>query len=278
MSSKKMRLKNRLNGKRLTEEQETGFKIRPVSLLNRPRSWAIYGKSGSGKTTFSATFPKPILLLDIRDQGTDSIADHENIDMVEIDSWDAFEEAYYFLKENPRKYKTIVIDTITQLQQICLEHVMRGKKKDGARLGDWGTLAKRDWGEASGMMKDWIVNFRNLPAEVVFLAQERVTSTGEEEENPDNMITPEVGAHVMASVRVALNAAVSVIGNTFIRLKRSKKEVKGKQVTKEEAQYCLRIGPNPIYDTKLRKPKSVPPPAFIENPEYKDLIEIIKGE
>jgi hypothetical protein len=215
----------------------------------------------------------------VRDQGTDSIADHDDIDLKEVEGWEDFEETYYFLKENPKRYKTIVIDTITQLQQMCLEYVMRDKKKEGSRLGDWGTLTKRDWGEASGLMKDWIVNYRNLPLEVVFLAQERVTTVDEDEsENPDNMITPEVGPHVMASVRVALNAAVSVIGNTFIRLRRYKKEIKGKKISKEETRYCLRIGPSPVYDTKIRKPKSVPPPAFIEDPSYRDVIEIIKGK
>jgi hypothetical protein len=188
------------------------------------------------------------------------------------------DEIYYFLKENPKRYKTVVVDTVTQAQQMCMEYVMRDKKKDAGRVGDWGSMSRRDWGEVSGLMKDWIVNYRNLPLEVVFLAQERVTTVDEDDDNPDNMLTPEVGPHVIASVRVALNAAVSVIGNSFIRLRKFKKEIKGKKIAKEETRYCLRIGPNPIYDTKIRKPKSVPPPAFIEDPTYKDVIDIIKGE
>jgi AAA domain-containing protein len=274
-----MRLKRRTNGKN-KEKESNDLGIKPVSLLGRPLSWAIYGKSGTGKTTFSSTCLKPILILDVRDQGTDSIADHEDIDMKEIETWDDFEEIYYFLKENPKRYKTVVIDTITQLQQMCLEHVMKDKKKDSARLGDWGTLTKRDWGEASGMMKDWIVNYRNLPLEVVFLAQERVTTVDEDEaaENPDNMITPEVGPHVMASVKVALNAAVSIVANTFVGIRRYKKEINGKKISKEETRYGLRLGANPIYDTKIRKPKSVEVPSVIWNPTRKDVIDIIKGE
>lgn len=265
--------KNRVNG------QATELGIKPISVLNRPRSWAIYGRSGSGKTTFAASFPKPILLIDIRDQGTDSIADHEDIDVVEIESWEQLEEVYYYLRDNPKKYKTVVVDTITQLQQLCLEDAIGAKTKDKSRVGDWGSMTRRDWGTVSGLMKDWIVNLRNLPLEVVFLAQEKVTTVDDDaDDNPDNMITPEVGAHVMPSVRVVLNANVSVIGNTFIRLRRFKKEVKGKKISKEETRYCLRIGPNPVYDTKIRKPKSVPPPAFIEDPTFKDVVDIIKGE
>jgi phage nucleotide-binding protein len=274
-----MKLKKPLKKRPETDEDDGDIHPRPISLLNRPRSWAIYGKSGSGKTTFAATFPKPILLLDVRDQGTDSIADHDDIDMVEIDSWERFEEAYYYLKANPKKYKTVVMDTITQLQQVCLEYVISDKKKDTTRVGDWGSMTKRDWGTASGLMKDWIINLRNLPMEVVFLAQERISATDEDEvDDSDNAISPEVGPHVMKSVAIALNAAVSVIANTFVRLRRFKKDIKGKKVSKEEIQYCLRVGPGPYYLTKLRKPKDVPPPAFIEDASYSDVIDVIKGK
>lgn len=278
MPSAKMKLKKPAKKQPETEEDDVLAAAKPVSLLDKPRSWAIYGKSGTGKTTFAGSFPKPILLLDVRDQGTDSIADVKGVDVLEVTDWEHFEEIYYGLLKD-KKYKTVIIDTITQLQQVCLEHVLAGKKKDAGRIGDWGTMTKREWGEASSLMKDWIVNFRDLPKEIVFLAQERISNTDEDEaDNPDNMITPEVGPHVMKSVAVALNAAVSIIGNSFIKLRRFKKTVAGKKVEKEEVRYCLRIGPNPYYHTKIRKPKGVVPPAFVEDATYQDVIDIIKGE
>lgn len=236
------------------------------------RSFAIYGRSGSGKTTFSATFPKPILLLDVKDKGTDSIAEHEDIDVKEIMSLEDVEDVYYFLKDNDY-YKTVVFDTITQLQQVLMDGI--GKKNK--RPGDWGSLTRQEFGEVSGLMKDWIINFRDLPMEVVFLAQERVTAQ-EEVENPDQMITPEIGPHTMPSVAIALNAAVSVIGNTFVRMRRYNKKIDGKDIEKEEAQYCLRVGPSPVYITKLRKPKSVEAPNWITDPTYDDIINAMKGD
>ena len=139
-------------------------------------------------------------------------------------------------------------------------------------------MTKRDWGEASGMMKDWVVNFRDLPMEVVFIAQEKASSGEGDEDNPDNMLTPEVGPAIMKSVALALNAAVSVIGNTFIGVRHRTIKVKGKPKEVEEIKYCLRIGPNPIYITKIRKPRHIEAPAVIENPEYRDVLEVIKGE
>jgi len=278
MSSARMKLKKMKKSRETDEDSDIEGDIHSVTLANKPRSWAIYGRSGTGQTTFAGTFPKPILILDVKDQGTDSVAGVKGIDSIDIRDWEHFEEVYYFLRKDKR-YKTVVIDTVTMLQQMCLEYILADKKRDGARVGDWGTMSKREWGEASGMMKDWIVNFRGLNKEVVFLAQERVSKTDEDEtDDDDNMITPEVGPHVMKSVAITLNAAVSIIGNTFRKLRRFNKEVKGKKVKKEEVRYCLRIGPNPYYDTKIRKPKGVVPPAYVEDPTYDDIIEIIKGE
>jgi hypothetical protein len=39
----------------------------------------------------------------------------------------------------------------------------------------------------------------------------------------------------------------------------------------------MRIGPNPVYTTKVRKPKAITLPDTIENPTYKDVIDIIEG-
>ena len=270
-------MKNRQQPKtQRSEEDELG--IRPVGSVVRPRSWAVYGRSGSGKTTFASTFPRPILMLDIRDQGNDSISDQRDIDEKEIETFDDIEDVYYFLKKNPKRYKTVVFDTVTQLQQMLLEEMSSGKRRKNGNAGDWGTMTKRDWGDVAAKMKEWIMNFRNLPMEVVFLAQERV-STIEEEEVSDNQLMPEVGPQVMPSVAGTLNAAVSVIGNTFVGIRTTKKSMtNGKKVSKREARYRLRVGPNPVYTTKLRKPKKIEPPAWIDNPTYADVIAINKGE
>lgn len=274
-TTKKKTTKNKPVSRQVAKRKDdfADLDIIPVGKIDRPRSWALYGRSGSGKTTLAASFPKPILVLDIRDQGTDSIADHKDIDVKEVEALEDIEDIFYALKANPGKYKTVVIDTVTQLQQMLMEEI---KPKKGTRAGDWGSISRREFGDVSAQMKEWILNFRNLGIEVVFIAQERTSH--EDEDNSDNMLIPEVGPSVMPSVAILLNASVSIIGNTFIRIKKTRKEVRGKKIDRESAQYCLRIGPNPVYTTKLRKPKSVEPPAFIENPTYEDIMDIILGE
>lgn len=254
--------------------------IKPVAEVERTASYAIYGRAGSGKTTLASTFPKPLLLLDIRDKGTDSIADVKGVSVLEIESLDDIEDIYYYLRDNPKKYKTLVFDTVTEMQKIVMKSVVTSKSKkkvDESRIGDWGSMARRDWGDVAGIMNKWIADFRDLPMEVVFLAQERVKNVDDEEEGEDNQLTPEVGPAVMPSIATTLNAAVNVIGNAFIRMN-YKNVVKGNKKTKVATpQYCLRVGPNPIYTTKLRKPRSAEAPPFLVDASYEDIKDLVKG-
>lgn len=256
-------------------------RIKPVAEIERSSSYAFYGRAGSGKTTIAATFPKPMLLLDIRDKGTDSIADVKGVDVLEIEDLEDIEDVYYDVLKGGSKYKTVVFDTVTEMQKLVMRSVVMSKSKhkknvDESRIGDWGSMAKRDWGDVAGIMNKWIADFRDLDMEVVFLAQERVKNV-DDEEGEDNQLTPEVGAAVMPSIAITLNAAVNVIGNTFIRMKRTS-VVKGtKKTYKEEPVYCLRVGPNPIYTTKLRKPRSAEAPPYIEDATYKDIRDLVKG-
>lgn len=265
--------------KRRVEEPPPTFTIQPVASIDQARSFLFYGRAGTGKTTVSATFPGPRLLLDVNDRGTDSISDTDT-DVISVTEWLQFDEIYWDIKDNPSryaKYKTIIIDTVSQAQGLAIEHILKKKKKSTKHAGDWGIMSRQEWGEVTQVMKSWIVEFRDLPFIVVFLAQDRVSREGDEDEELEDVM-PEIGPSLTPSVAKNLCAAVYVIGNTFIRRKTEVKEVKGKKVEREIMQYCLRIGPHPICLTKVRKPRSVTVPAVIANPMYEDILSIIKGE
>jgi hypothetical protein len=257
----------------------------PVSEVSYHGSAALYGRSGTGKTTLSSTWPKPILFLNIKDNGTDSISDVEDIDVKHINTTEELHEVILWLHKQAQRgkliYKTVVLDTMTQLQGIMINELgeeLGIKKKTGKAPGDFGSLRKQDWGKISGDLKAVIMDIRNLPVESVFIAQERIFNMGDEEDDGVNMLMPEVGNRLMPSVNSDLCASVSIIGNTFIRLKVTKDRVKGSIVRTVEKQYCLRIGPNEVYTTKLRKPKGITVPDYIIDPNYTELKAIMKGK
>lgn len=264
-----------------TKQRDTKPGFRSISEVERNKSFAFYGRAGSGKTTLLSTFPKPILLVDINDEGTDSVSDLDDDDLKvwDIEEFDDIEDVYWYLKENPKEFKTVGLDTVTMLQTKCIEEVVGTKlEKSNKVAGDWGTMTKQDWGKVASRMKIWITRFRNLPMNVVFLAQERTFNVSEDEDDI-GMLDPEVGPALSPSVKSHLNAAVTMIANTYIRVRYpKKKDEKGKVTTTKKIDYCLGVGPSDIFARKVRKPKKIELPDLVVDPEYDDLIAIIKGE
>lgn len=248
-----------------------------------PQSTALYGRSGSGKTTLSATWPTPILYLDVQDRGARSISDVKGIKKRRIKTFADFEETYWWLKENPTEYVTVVIDTVTQLQRIVVEEHHKGKRKRGGPdkgAGDWGSMTKGDWGAVAALMKEWIINYRDLVdegMEVVFIAQDRTFNFDDDDDaDPEDGLAPEVGPALSPAVAKLLNASVDIIGNTFIR----ERTIKGKpgKPSRKEIEYCLRVGPNSVYVTKVRKPKSIEAPSVLVDPDYDSIMAIVEGD
>lgn len=260
---------------------------KPVDIIHYHGSTAVYGRSGTGKTTMSASWPKPILYFNIKDNGTDSIREHgDDIDVKNIETIDDWEDAILWLYAEKGKlpYKSIVVDTMTQLQQlyvnVAMEELLRKNKKKldpGKRAGDFGTLRQQDWGFVSGMMKKAIEDIRGLPVESVFIAQEKAINNSDDEEDFRDVMQPEVGPRLIKSVAADLNAAVSIIACTFIRAKEIKEEKRGRRI-RIKKQYCARVGPNEVYVTKIRKPKGVEAPDFVVDPTHAKLMAIVEGK
>lgn len=241
-------------------------KIQDVGDLDSYVSMVSYGRSGTGKTTFASTWPKPALLLDIKDEGTDSIKDVEGIKVLTIDNWDDIEKAYWLLRSGNHDFKSVHIDTITQLQDKCKEKVT-----GGARM-----VTQNQWGEISGLMDTWLMNFRDLTEHgihVHFIAQDRLTES-DSDEDEENQIDPSVGPRLMPSLASKINAAVKVIGNTYISESAEKVDNK----IKKTEHYRMRIGPHAYYVTKIRKPKKAKAPKYIEDPTFDKIVKIMKGE
>lgn len=245
--------------------------IKPVGAIQDPVTALFYGKAGTGKTVLASTFPKPLLILDIKERGTESIARTPGIDVAQITEWDKIEEFYWFLKSGEHEYKTVVLDHLSNMQVLAMA---KARETLGMKPDD--VMSQRSWGKISGMLMEWIINFRDLRdvgMNVPMIAHDRQQG-GEETE--DNQIDPSIGPRLMPSVASFVNGAVSVIGSTFIRETWIKGE-KGKKVRKVD--YCLRVGPHGSYVTKIRKPiqSENPVPDIIVNPTFDKLVAVARG-
>jgi hypothetical protein len=251
-------------------------KVKPVAETEAYVTSLFYGRSGTGKTTLASTFPKKILLLDFRDRGIDSIKDVAGIDVFNIKEWVEVESIYWSLLKKSSQYKTIVLDTISGMQNLAIHEVKVQEGQD-----DSENLSKRGWGMVSSLLNQWLLNYRDLPFHIVFLAPDRVrnivVSEDEEIELEEGELEPEVGPSLIPSVAKSVNAAVKVIGNTFIKQVNQEDEGNTGKIHKIY-QYRLRIGPHPYYITKIRSPRSFTTPASLNNPNFDKIVKIMKGE
>lgn len=120
----------------------------------------IYWPSGAGKTTFSATAPKPIFASS--EKGLMSIR-HLQPQFAEINSLQDLKDLYNFLKNEKHDFETCVIDSITEINDIIKSEI-EARNKRNMQLQDWGILQKE--------IKDILRKFRDLPMHIIFLAQE----------------------------------------------------------------------------------------------------------
>lgn len=244
-------------------------RIKPVHELPLVVSALFYGRSGTGKTTLAASFPKPALMLDIREKGTDSVFDVKGLDVLSVNSWQDIEDVYWLLKKNSH-YKTVILDQVSALQDLCQAEVLSQEDKT--------QMSQRLYGEVSSRMKTWLLSYRDLIEEginVIFLAHDR-TFGNDDGDDSDFQIDPAVGPRVMPSVATVLTGCVKIIACTFIQEKLGLRDVKTKQRSRT-VKYCIRLGAHGVYTTKLRTSKSTPVPPVVSNPSYEKLVQLMRG-
>jgi phage nucleotide-binding protein len=219
----------------------------------------FYGPNGTGKTTVAGTFPGPVLVLDCNEKGTKVLVGTGSKKRL-VTTFDMFQMAYWYLKDGKHPYKTVVIDTVTNLAEITMRSILG---EDVTRMPHKG-----DYGANSQILKRWLLDFRNLPMNVVFICQEKRDSDDDIESE-----TASVYPQLSPAVRGILGGGVDVIGNTYI------KEVDDSENPgKVKVKFCMRIGPNSKYLAKCRTPRGAKCPASIVNPSYAALRKIMRGE
>ncbi len=133
------------------------------SQRKRGMSFLIHGHSKVGKTTLALTGPYPRLLLDVEsaahllpnrcvwwDPFTEPmpIADGTwDTCVVDVDNFDVVLKVYEILKTGNHQFRTLVIDSISELQSTIMKMTMR----------------QQDWGLVLAKLSDLCRNLRDLP-------------------------------------------------------------------------------------------------------------------
>jgi len=269
-----------------TSPKSTGFesKLKRIDEDTGGMRFALYGLSGSGKTTVYSTFPKP--LLSILSSGCMKPGELKSIDTPENrktitklnvkDSSELSEVAEYQRKTGT--FATIVVDHLTGLQDQVMKEIL-GLEELPAQ-GSWGMAAREDWQTVGLQVKERLREILNLDCKTVLIAQQR-TFQGE---NDGEVLTPLVGPGVTPSIAGWVNHVCDYVCQTYKKQKtitktiKTRKGEKKKEIEVPGVTYCLRTMPDATYQTKFRVPKEYKQPEMIIDPDYSKIMQVINGE
>lgn len=238
-------------------------RIVPLSEADPHLKILVYGLNGQGKTRFGGSGPKPFV-LDCNEHGTKSIRSQPG-DVFFADTWEDVVFCYWFLKQGGHEYETLVVDTLSQMQNLCSAFVLKEMARDG--LTDPKQASQREWGKIKNYMGPQLLDFRNLPMHVVFLAQERKVDNDDEERS-------EKVPNLSPGVRAFAMDSVDIIGRMKNRPFRRANTDKKKEVV--EWHNVLFTGETDDYITKDRD--RYIPRGFMIDPTIPKIVDAMKGK
>lgn len=232
-----------------------------INELGQRNLWVIYGKSNSGKTYVSSTFPKPMLYIQIGDDGSNTIARVKGIKAVSLSSIKQLKDIAKELYKD-KAYKTIVVDTFSLLTNEWVdENIIKKNKR----------MTQQSWGDLKTETEELIKEMHKLARKhiVVLTCHEATDSI----DGMEDEISPDVRPSVSKGARTYLEG----MANFGIHTTKISKEVTKGNTTKEVVKYAADIGPNPYYWTKLQIDPSIKVPERIINPSYSKFMEFINA-
>lgn len=236
-------------------------KATPIQELGQSELWVIYGKSGSGKTNVLSSFPKPLLYLQIGDDGSNTIADVDGIDAIRIADIKELKQALQEARLDDH-YATVAVDTFSlMVNEWVDENAVKKSKRMTQQM--WGDL-KTDQEE--------IVKSAHILAKkkTVVLTCHEVQDTIEGYEDE---ITPDVRPSLSKGARTYLEGMANFGIHTAV-IQKEKDMPDGS--TKTVSVYVCHIGPNPYYWVKTQKSAKIELPDMIVNPTYNKIKKVLK--
>ena len=234
--------------------------VKPISELPEGKLVVTYGRSGSGKTWFGGTFPKPLLLLKVGDDGGNTIKKVDDVYVKDITTIGQLKDALKSLLKDD-EFATIFVDTFSLLvNEWKNENIISKKKK----------MTQQAWGDLATDTEECVrLAHRLSKKKWVVLSCHEVTDTVE---GMEDELLPDVRCSVSKGVRSYLEG----MANYGLHMVKIQKEVENKKgETELRVKYAADIGPNPYYWTKIQADPSIKVPKRIINPTFDKLMSIV---
>lgn len=134
----------------------------------------FYGEPGAGKTFLCGTaqdhpMTSPVLVLDI-EGGTTTLHERKDIDVIQVRSIQQIKQIHDQLSaSNDGYYKTVVVDSLTELQKLDMQGIMREVVSRRPDL-DPDVPSVREWGITGEHVRKIVRYYRDLKMNTIFTA------------------------------------------------------------------------------------------------------------
>lgn len=144
----------------------------------------IYGEAGVGKTWLAGSASRVptmrnVIYLDA-EAGKTTLREHPDVEILPTKRWADYIAVYQALKAGAHGYRTVVLDSLSEILEQCKDQVMVEMKADPENeTRDEDIPSLREWGKLQVRLLRLIRLYRDLPMNVIFIAHaERVQLKG----------------------------------------------------------------------------------------------------
>lgn len=232
-----------------------------IGELGQRNLWVPWGKSGTGKTKFVATLPKPLLYVRIGDDGSNTIANVEGIKAIHAETLEQLKEIGKELIKDKR-YTSVAVDTFSMITNVWIDQNITQKRKK---------MTQQAWGDLKVETEELIKIFHEVAAShIVALTCHESNDTIE---GMEDEIIPDFRPNTTKGARTYLEG----MANYGIHMAKMKKTIVKDGVEKEVVRYVGHLGANSYYWTKLQVDPNIKIPETVVNPTYSKILKIIEG-
>jgi phage nucleotide-binding protein len=170
----------------LTPTNFAGLKIERMKPGDSPDhlNILIYGEAGAGKTWLAGSASEVPTMRNVAyvdaEAGKATLREWPNVEILPARKWADYVAIYRALAAGGHSYKTVVLDSLSEILEQCKEQVMVEMKShpdNEARDEDIPSIL--EWGKLQVRMLRLIRLYRDLPMNVIFIAHaERVQLKG----------------------------------------------------------------------------------------------------
>jgi phage nucleotide-binding protein len=178
-----------------------GFKLVKASETVDFLNILFYGESGVGKTILAASADavaamSPVLLIDF-EAGTWSIKDkYPNVDILRPSKWDDLGTVWDTIRQNPSRWRTIVIDSITEMQKFNMSGIMKKLVIDKPDR-DPDVSGLQEYLKSGEQVRRFVRAMRDLPVNVIFTA---LDAADEDQQTHIRRTTPDLPGKLKGQV------------------------------------------------------------------------------